>query len=115
VDDTGQPKILDFGVARLTVPDGQQATVAGEVVGTPQYLSPEQLVGDAHGVDLRCDVDAPGVILYEVLAGRPPYVRAGRQPFDVVRIVTSEEPPALGAVQRALRGDLELIAAKALE
>jgi predicted Ser/Thr protein kinase len=117
VDASGQPKVLDFGVARLTDADvqGTLATATGEVVGTLQYMSPEQLGGDPLAVDTRTDVYALGVILYELLAGRRPYDVAGRQLYEAARVVLTADPPALGTVDRRLRGDLETIAAKALE
>ncbi len=74
VDETGQPKILDFGVARITESDGQatQQTELGQIVGTLAYMSPEQVLGDQLEVDTRSDVYSLGVILYELLSGRSP-------------------------------------------
>jgi tetratricopeptide (TPR) repeat protein len=117
VDGAGQPKVLDFGVARLTDADvqGTAATVAGEVIGTLQYMSPEQLTGDPLDIDVRCDVYALGVILYEMLAGRRPYELVGRQMVEAVHLVLTQEPVSLGTLERRLRGDLETIVAKALE
>ena len=68
----GQPKILDFGVARLTDSDAQatRQTDIGELVGTLAYMSPEQVLADPLELDKRSDVYALGVILYELLAGR---------------------------------------------
>jgi len=75
VDETGQPKILDFGVARVTDSDAQatRQTDMGQLVGTLAYMSPEQVLGDPLELDTRSDVYALGVILYELLAGRLPY------------------------------------------
>src|SRR6185436_4698947 len=70
VDDTGQPKILDFGVARVTDSDAQATmqTDVGQLVGTLAYMSPEQVLADPLDIDTRSDVYALGVILYELLA-----------------------------------------------
>ena len=75
VDETGQPKILDFGVARVTDSDAQltRQTDLGQLVGTLAYMSPEQVLGDPLELDTRSDVYALGVILYELLAGKLPY------------------------------------------
>jgi eukaryotic-like serine/threonine-protein kinase len=116
VDESGQPHVLDFGVARLTDPDACATlqTSVGEIVGTLAYMSPEQVVGDPAEIDTRSDVYALGVILYEVLAGKPPYA-IGRQLTEVVRTIREDEPAALRAVNRAYRGDIEIIVGKALE
>src|SRR5579871_6547894 len=75
VDETGQPKILDFGVARVTDSDADSTrqTNVGEVVGTLAYMSPEQILADPEKLDARSDVYALGVLLYELLTGRLPY------------------------------------------
>ena len=72
VDDSGQPKILDFGVARVTNSDAHatRQTDLGQLVGTLAYMSPEQVLADPLELDTRSDVYALGVILFELLAGR---------------------------------------------
>src|SRR5262245_37189801 len=75
VDETGQPKIVDFGVERVADSDARRTghTDMGQLVGTLAYMSPEQTLGDPLEVDTRSDVYALGMILYELLAGAPPY------------------------------------------
>ena len=116
VDPAGQPKVLDFGIARVTDSDIQatMGTDLGQLLGTLPYMSTEQVGGDPLELDTRSDVYALGVILFELLAGRLPYA-LGRQLTEAARIITEEEPPLLGAIDRAWRGDVEAIAAKALE
>jgi len=116
VDESGQPKILDFGVARLTDSDAQatRQTDIGQLVGTLAYMSPEQVLGDPAEIDTRSDVYALGVILYDLLAGKGPY-SLGHQLPDAVRAIREEEPTALGSMNRTYRGDVETIAGKALE
>ncbi|MBB5059115.1 serine/threonine protein kinase/Tfp pilus assembly protein PilF [Granulicella aggregans] len=116
VDETGQPKILDFGVALLTDTDIQSSrqTNLGELVGTLTYMSPEQVQGDSLEVDARSDIYALGVILYELLAGKLPY-KVTRNLYEAARVIREEKPVLLGSLSRAYRGDLETIVAKALE
>jgi len=116
VDESGQPHILDFGVARLTDSDAHatRQTDVGQIVGTLAYMSPEQVLGDPAEIDTRSDVYALGMILYELLAGKRPYA-IGRQLTEAVRTIREEEPTALRSVNRAYRGDIDTIAAKALE
>jgi tetratricopeptide (TPR) repeat protein/tRNA A-37 threonylcarbamoyl transferase component Bud32 len=116
VDETGQPKILDFGVARLTDCDAQvtKQTDLGQLIGTLAYMSPEQVLGDPGQLDNRSDVYALGVILYELLAQRRPY-EISDQLLDAVRTIREEDPKRLSSISRAFRGDVETIVAKSLE
>ena len=82
-------KVLDFGIAKLRGHRGVETT--GAVLGTPSYLAPEQALGEE--VDGRADLYAVGAILYELLAGRPPFVAAG--PVEVVAAQLREAPTPL--------------------
>jgi serine/threonine-protein kinase RIO1 len=114
----GQPKILDFGVARLSDDETRTTTLRtdiGALMGTLPYMSPEQAGGDPQAIDTRSDVYSLGVLLYELLAGKLPYlVDRGALP-DAVRVIQQEEPSKLSTHDRALRGDVETIVQKALE
>jgi tetratricopeptide (TPR) repeat protein/predicted Ser/Thr protein kinase len=116
VDQSGQPHILDFGVARLTDSDAHatRQTDIGQIIGTLAYMSPEQVLGDPAEIDTRSDVYALGIILYELLAGKRPYA-IGHQLTEAVRTIREEEPTALRAVNRSYRGDIDTIVGKALE
>ncbi len=118
VDSQGRPRILDFGVARATDCDAQVTTLRtdiGRLIGTIPYMSPEQVTGDSRRIDARCDIYALGVIGYELLAGRLPYELRGRIVPEAARIIRETDPVRLSSVDRALRGDVETIIAKALE
>ena len=116
VDDSGQPKILDFGLARVTDGDMQvtRQTDMGQLLGTLAYMSPEQVAADPLALDTRSDVYALGVILYELLAGRLPY-DVSRSVYEVAKTIQQVDPARLSSVSRAYRGDIETIVAKALE
>jgi hypothetical protein len=116
VDETGQPKILDFGVARVTDSDAQATmqTDVGQLVGTLAYMSPEQVLADPLEIDIRSDVYALGVILYELLAGRLPY-NISKKLHEALNTIREEDPSKLSSISRTYRGDIETIAAKALE
>jgi serine/threonine protein kinase len=118
VDDaSGQPKILDFGIARTTDPDGAMTshTLFGQIVGTLPYMSPEQLAADPGGIDTRSDVYALGVILHELLTGKLPHDLTQRSTLDAMNAIRDVEPARVGTLDRRLRGDVETIVAKALE
>jgi len=118
VDASGQPKILDFGIARACDSDVQMTTMhtdVGQVLGTLAYMSPEQASGDPAAIDTRSDVYALGVLLYELLAGRLPFDLAQESLPESVRIIQEEVPARLGTIDRSFRGDVETIACKALE
>ncbi len=116
VDENGQPKILDFGLARVTDSDVQatRQTDMGQLLGTLPYMSPEQVTADPSALDARSDVYALGVILYELLAGKLPY-RLSRHLHEVVQTIQQVDPAPLSVVSRFYRGDIETIVAKALE
>jgi serine/threonine protein kinase len=116
VDESGQPKILDFGVARLTDADAfaTRRTDLGHLVGTLAYMSPEQVLADPLELDTRTDVYSLGVILFELVSGRLPYPIPRHLP-QAVQAIREREPAPLGSLDRACRGDIETIAAKALE
>ncbi len=114
----GQPKILDFGVARATHSDMQlvsMRTETGPIVGTLAYMSPEQVAARPDELDTRSDVYSLGVILFELLCGRRPYELADLPITEAARVIRDEDPASLGTLDRSLRGDLETIVAKALE
>ncbi len=114
----GTAKVLDFGVARAVDADMQHTqahTVAGQIVGTIPYMSPEQIAGDAAQIDTRCDVYALGVTLFELLSGQLPYDLHQRSLLDAARIIQQQPPTRIGTQVRQLRGDIETIVAKALE
>ena len=117
VDDSGQPKVLDFGLARAIDADVQSTmhTGAGEMVGTVAYMSPEQVSGATDQLDTRSDVYALGVIGYELLADRSPYDLHRKPLAEMARIIREEEPARLSSVTRRLPADIETIVAKALE
>ncbi len=116
VDEEGQPRILDFGIARLTDSDAQatRQTDLGQLIGTLAYMSPEQVLGEPAEIDTRSDVYAIGLILYELLAGQLPYP-IGRHLQETIRTIREDEGTPLGSIHRNFRGDIETIVEKALE
>lgn len=118
VDNTGQPKVLDFGIARSTDADLATATLhtqAGQLIGTVPYMSPEQVAGDPSAIDTRSDVYALGVVLYELLTGKLPIAVIDRPMAEAARMIQHDEPVGIGSVDRSLRGDIQTIVGKALE
>jgi eukaryotic-like serine/threonine-protein kinase len=116
VDEGGQPKILDFGLARITDSDGQatRQTDMGQLLGTLAYMSPEQVLADPLALDRRTDVYALGVIIYELLSNKMPYSLTHHL-HEAVQTIQYTDPVALSSINRSYRGDIETIVAKALE
>ncbi|MBP7745635.1 MAG: serine/threonine protein kinase [Phycisphaerae bacterium] len=120
----GQPKVIDFGIARVTNKDialTTHATDLGQLIGTVQYMSPEQCAGDPRDVDVRTDVYSLGVVLYELLCGVLPYCATGLSAWEAIRRIQQEQPrlPSAAvsgniALVRQLRGSLDAIVLKAL-
>ncbi len=118
VDSSGQVKIIDFGVARSTDSDMAVTTLQtdmGQLIGTLQYMSPEQCAADPHDIDTRSDVYALGVVFYELLCGRLPYEIKGTAIHEATRVIREQEPTRLNTLNKRIRGDVETIALKALE
>ena len=118
VDGQGRVKVIDFGIAHVTDADLTITTlgdVAGELVGTLLYMSPEQFVGDPDRIEARCDIYSLGVVLYELLAERYPYDLSSFPLADAPRIILETTPIRLRKVERSFHGDLETIVEKAME
>ncbi len=105
------PKITDFGLAKR-LGQGASLTASGQIVGTPSYMAPEQASGKKD-VGPAADIYALGAILYELLAGRPPFRAA--TPLDTVMQVIAEEPVPPSRVQPKVPRDLETICLKCLD
>lgn len=109
VTEEGEPKILDFGLAKLAEPGlATMNTLTGQTLGTPYYMAPEQADGRVHDVDIRSDIWALGVILFQTVTGEVPF--PGSDLLEVLEGIQNNDPPPF-------RGpaDLGLVALKALE
>jgi len=93
VTEEGEPKVLDFGVARVMDSDvhaSSLATDVGQLIGTIPYMSPEQVGGDPAELDTRSDVYALGVVLFELLAGRLPYSLEKKLIHEAARVIRED-------------------------
>jgi len=113
-------KVLDFGLARISDQDMPitLTTEVGMIKGTLPYMSPEQARGDVNAVDIRTDIYALGVILYELLAGQRPYEISRKALAEAVRVICEEPPRPLRqswSGSGRLDTDVETIVGKALE
>ena len=118
VDGEGRPRIIDFGVARATDSDVALATMqteVGQIIGTIEYMSPEQCEGDPELVDVRSDVYSLGVVLFELLTGERPRKLDGSSIYEAIKKIKENSPTRMGTIDRSLGGDLETVVSKAME
>lgn len=115
-DEKPVAKVIDFGIAKATacrLTEKTLFTQEGQLLGTPEYMSPEQAAGDTDQLDTRTDVYSLGVVLFHLLTGELPHDTLGK-PWDVYRRIAEQEVRRPRAVSRAIDKDLEAILLKAL-
>jgi serine/threonine protein kinase len=112
LDGAGNPKIADFGLAKR-LDDDQGHTRTGEIMGTPEYMAPEQAAGRIHEIGPGTDIYALGAILYDMLTGRPPF--QAPSVLEALELIRSQEPVSPGRLRLKLSRDLETICLKALQ
>jgi eukaryotic-like serine/threonine-protein kinase len=110
ISSTNAVKVMDFGIARALSDSGNSVTQTAAVIGTAQYLSPEQARGDT--VDARSDVYSLGCVLYEMLTGEPPFV--GDSPVAVAYQHVREDPVPPSRRYEGISADLDAVVLKAL-
>ena len=111
VDTHGEPQVTDFGIAKQLAGRGP-VTQSFAVLGTPDYMAPEQAAGDAGRLTTAADVFSLGAVLYQLLTSRLPF--RGATPIETMRNVVENDPPAPRTLNAAVDGDLETICLKCL-
>ena len=123
MDEAGKavPKVIDFGIAKVLEGEGSGHTIAtgvDQLVGTPGYISPEQIENGSSHVDTRSDVYALGGVFFELLCGRAlitPADIAAKPIHVLLRDLAEKDPPKPSSIEPTVQGDLDWIALKALE
>lgn len=105
----GTPVLLDFGLAISAAEGGE---LPGMVAGTPQYMSPEQALGQAHRIDGRTDLYALGVVFYQMLCGQMPF--AAMSTHELLRQITEDAPKPLRQIDEGVPPEVEQICLKAM-
>ena len=118
IDGSGKPRVIDFGVARSTDSDltlTSMKTDSGNLVGTAQYMSPEQFGPSPDELDPRADVYSLGVVLYEVLVGALPYEFHRKGLHEIARLVCEESPVPMRSQGKSIPRDVAAIVYRCLE
>ncbi|MDG2292689.1 MAG: WD40 repeat domain-containing serine/threonine protein kinase [Phycisphaerales bacterium] len=118
IDERGEPKVIDYGVARVSevqLDNNTMHTEAGRLVGTVQYMAPEQVDMAMRDIDGRCDVYAMGVLLYLLLTGVMPHEFEGQPIFEAMRVIREDSPQGLRRINGQIDRDLETIVLTCLE
>jgi hypothetical protein len=120
VDASGQPKIIDFGIAKSLDAEVASSSVShtvdyGKHIGTYPYMSPEQIDADPTAIDHRSDVYSLGVVLYELLSGRRPHNLTNKSTDEMCRIIKYEDPTPLTSLDKRIPRDIGVIVGKCLE
>lgn len=113
LDEGGNAYLTDFGLAKIMQQESQHLTQTGTIVGTPVYMSPEQLRGDE--IDQRSDLYSMGVILYHMLVGRPPFDSSESNMISVIYQHLEKQPQAPRELNPAISPEVELVVLRALE
>lgn len=111
VDTLGKVWLTDFGLARRDV--DVTATATGAMLGTPRYMSPEQIAGSSNGVDARTDIYSLGATLYELATGRPPF--SSESPLQLLTQIKRDEPVTPRLLDPSIPRHLELVIMKCLD
>tara|TARA_B100001059_G_scaffold229238_1_gene261544 strand:- start:11750 stop:13762 length:2013 start_codon:yes stop_codon:yes gene_type:complete len=118
VDENGEVKIIDYGVARVSEVEVSAETMhteAGRLIGTVQYMAPEQVDMAMQDIDGRCDVYALGVLLYQTCTGSMPHALDGQPLFEAMRTIREDAAPSPRQLNSEVDRDLETIIFKCLE
>ncbi len=113
LDEHGKPYVADFGLARRLGEEVVGLTATGDMVGTPNYMAPEQVKGRHAGIGATTDVYALGAVLYAMLVGRAPF--QSEAVAETLQRICTDEPPRPRQLRRTIPRDLETICLKCLE